>query len=152
MRKLVGVVLGLVAAAALLMGGGGRAQQEGVAGKAGEKLDEFGRAIRRGVENAGESVREGFARSRETVQGMNLLARVYGRIHWDKTLHTSNLTLKADGGAVTLRGLVPDQAARDKAVSLAADTFGVTRVIDQLSVPEPSADRPARRTAPRAKD
>ncbi len=154
MRKIHGLVLGVAATAGLFMSMsvGGRAQQEGVATKAAEKLDEFGRAIRRGVENAGESVREGFARSRDTVQGMGILARVYGRLHWDKSLHASNLVLKADGGAVTLRGMVPDEAARRKAVALAADTFGVTRVIDQLTVPEPSAERNLKPASPRRSD
>lgn len=152
MRKLQAFVLGAVATAGLFMSAGGWAQQEGVATKAAEKLDEFGRAVRRGVENAGESVREGFARSRDTVQGMGILARVYGRLHWDKSLHASNLVLKAEGGSVTLRGMVPDQAARTKAVALAADTFGVTRVIDQLTVPEPSEERNDRPSASRRSD
>ena len=70
-------------------------QQEGVAAKAGEKLDEFGRAIRRGLYDAeetvrgglnktGDTVREGFAKTKESVQGMGLVPRVYGRLHWDK--------------------------------------------------------------------
>jgi hypothetical protein len=126
-----------------------RAQQEppqdGVAAKAGEKIDEVGRAIRRGIENAEESVREGinktsgtvregFTRTRESVQGMGVLSRVYGRLHWDKSLHSSTLFVKAEAGAVTLRGAVPDEAARDKAIDLAKDTVGVTHVIDQLTI------------------
>jgi hyperosmotically inducible protein len=137
MKKIHGLT-GLVLVVFLGTGYALRAQQEGLAGKAAEKLDQFGRAVRRGVENAGETVREGFARTRDMVQGMGVAARVYSRIHWDKTLHASNLTLRADGGAVTLRGMVPDEAARKKAIALTADTFGVTRVIDQLTVPVPS--------------
>lgn len=150
MKKLEGWMVGMVAALALFLGAAGWAQQDGgLAEKAGEKLDELGRAVRRGVENAGDSVREGFARSRDTVQGLGILGRVYGRLHWDKSLHSSNLFLKADGGAVTLRGMVPDAAARAKAVALAADTFGVTRVIDQLTIPEPTLDQNPRPTRAR---
>ena len=135
------------------LGRGLSAQQdpppEGVAAKAGEKLDEVGRAIRKGIENAeetvrgglnktGETVREGFAKSRETVQAMGLVPRVYGRLHWDKALYSSTLFVKAEGGAVTIRGLVPDEAAKAKAVSLVKDTVGVTQVIVQLNVASPS--------------
>ncbi|HKI18070.1 MAG TPA: BON domain-containing protein, partial [Isosphaeraceae bacterium] len=124
-------------------------QQEGVAAKAGEKLDEVGRAIKKGIVNAeetvrdglnktGESVREGFSKTRETVQGMGLVPRVYGRLHWDKALYSSTLFVKAEGGTVTIRGLVPDEAAKAKAVALAKDTVGVTRLIVQISVVSPS--------------
>jgi len=135
-------------------------QQEGVAAKAGEKLDEVGRAIKKGIVDAeeavrdglnktgesvrdglnktGGTVREGFSKTRETVQGMGLVPRVYGRLHWDKALHSSTLFVKAEGGTVTIRGLVPDEAAKAKAVALAQDTVGVTRLIVQISVVSPS--------------
>ena len=126
-------------------------QQDGVAAKAGEKLDEFGRAIRRGLFDAeetvrgglnktGETVREGFARTKESVQGMGLVPRVYGRLHWDKSLHGSNLFVKAEAGRVTIRGMVPDEAAKDKAVALVRDTVGVTHVVVQLTVAAPSVE------------
>jgi hypothetical protein len=127
------------------------APQDGVAAKAGEKLDEVGRAIRKGIENAeesvrdglnktGDTVREGFTKTRETVQGMGLVPRVYGRLHWEKALHSSALLVKAEGGAVTIRGQVPDEAAKAKAIALVRDTVGVTRVIVQLTVAVPSAE------------
>jgi hypothetical protein len=140
----------------------GRAQQdpqpEGAATKAGEKLDEVGRAIKKGILNAeetvrdglnktGETVREGFAKTRESVQGMGLVPRVYGRLHWDKALNSSALFVKADAGSVTVRGFVPDDATKTKAIALVKDTVGVTHVIDQISVLPSSAatSRPASR-------
>jgi hyperosmotically inducible periplasmic protein len=125
--------------------------QDGVAAKAGEKLDEFGRAIRRGFFDAeetvrgglnktGETVREGFARTKDSVQGMGLVPRVYGRLHWDKSLHGCNLFVKAEAGRVTIRGTVPDDSAKDKAVALVKDTVGVTHVIVQLTVAAPSTE------------
>jgi hypothetical protein len=71
---------------------------------------------------------------------MGVYSRVYSRIHWDKTLHASNVLLRAEGGLITLRGVVPDDAAKTKAVTLAAETVGVTRVINQLTVLHPSED------------
>jgi hypothetical protein len=133
--------------------------QDGVAARAGEKLDEVGRAIKKGLENAeetvrdglnktGDSVREGFVKTRETVQGMGLVPRVYGRLHWEKALHSSALFVKAEGGTVTIRGQVPDEAAKAKAIALVKDTVGVTRVIVQLSVATPSVG--ANRISPRS--
>jgi hypothetical protein len=133
------------------IGGQDPPPQDGTAAKAGEKLDELGRAIRRslidaedtvreGLNRTGGTVRDGFARTKESVQAMGIAPRVYGRLHWDKALHASQLVVKADGGAVTIRGTVPDEAAKAKVIALAKDTFGVTRVIAQLHIIAPSAD------------
>jgi osmotically-inducible protein OsmY len=135
MKSIHGVVLVTFSALCLTMwASGGRAQQGGVAEKAGEKLDDVGRAIKEGIEKAGESVREGFTRTRESVQAMGIMSRVYGRLHWDKALNASSIVLKGEGGVITLRGVVPDESSRTKAVTLAAETVGVTRVVDQLTV------------------
>jgi BON domain len=159
-------ILGATAAAivALTVAGWGvasRAQQdpppEGAAAKAGEKLDELGRALRRslidaedtvreGLNRTGETVRDSFARTRESVQAMGLVPRVYGRLHWERALHSSPLVVKAEGGTVTIRGTVPDEDAKAKVISLAKDTFGVTRVIVQLNVVAPTADPAAKKT------
>src|ERR1700678_4496488 len=134
----------------------GRAQQdpqdpqEGVATKAAEKIDDLGRAIKRrflnaeepvrgGLNKTGETVREGFAKTRETVQSMGIPSRVYGRLHWDKEFYSISLFVKAEGGRVTVRGILPDDAAKAKAIALIKDTVGVTHVIDQISVLSSSA-------------
>ena len=100
-------------------------QQEGVATKAAEKLDDVGRAIKRGILNAeetvreglnktGETVREGFAKTRDSVQGMGVLSRVYGRVHWDKAFHSSSLFVKAEGGASRSAGSYPMKIPRPR--------------------------------------
>ncbi len=141
---------------------------EGVATKAAEKIDEVGRALKRGFMRAeetvrgelnktGETVREGFAKTRETVQGMGIPSRVYGRLHWDKEFHAVSFFVKAEGGRVTVRGMLPDDASKAKAIALVKDTVGVTHVIDQISViattTSTSADRddvrPVDENAPR---
>jgi osmotically-inducible protein OsmY len=118
----------------------GRAQQEGAAEKAGEKLDAVGRKIKEVLQKTEDRVREGFHRTRESVHAMGILARVYGRLHWDKALHSSSLTIRIENGAVALRGAVPDAAAKAKAVELAEDTVGVNKVVDELSVPASEAE------------
>ena len=71
---------------------------------------------------------------------MNVEARVYGRLHWDKLLTTSSLSLSVEArGIATLRGAVPNAEAKKRAVELAANTVGVSRVIDQLVIQIASA-------------
>ena len=102
--------------------------QEGAAQRTGEALDNAGRNIRRGVQNA-------FPRARMAVHEQQVLSRVYSRLHWDKALVGSALEVEvfADGTTV-LRGAVPDEATRKRASGLARDTVGVTRVVDELVV------------------
>ncbi len=115
-------------------GGVGRAQQEGAGQKAGEKLDEVGRKIKRGLNKAEEAVRESFHKTRESVHSMGVAARVYGRLHWDKALQSSTLNVKVEEGVATLTGSGLTAEARTKAVNLAADTVGVNKVVDELTV------------------
>jgi hyperosmotically inducible periplasmic protein len=127
-------------------GGAGRAQQEGVGQKAGEKLDEVGRKLKQGFEKAEGAVREGFQKTQESVHSMGVAARVYGRLHWDKALHTCTLHVKVEKGVATIGGGVPSAEAKAKAVTLAAETVGVTKVVDELTIPASEADRvPARK-------
>jgi hyperosmotically inducible periplasmic protein len=141
------VVSSAFGAALISLAGWGfaRQQQEGVVEKAGEKIDEFGRAIRKGFENAGDSVREGFEKTRAVVHGMGVTPRVYTRLHWEKSLHSLQLLVKSEGGAVTLKGNVPDETIRAKAVAITVDTFGVTKVIDQLNVLNPTPSETSRK-------
>lgn len=148
MRKAYGIAAAVAIALGLAWCGGiGLArQQEGVGEKAGEKLDEVGRKLKRGIEKAEDAVREGFHKTRESVQSMGVQARVYGRLHWDKALHTSSLHVKVEDGVATLSGSVPTAEAKTKAVTLAAETVGITKVIDELTIPASQADAvPARK-------
>lgn len=115
--------------------------------EAGRKLDEAGRKLRRGLEKgldtARGAVRESFAQTRDRVHEMNVAARIYGRLHWDKMLVNSTLDLTVeDRGIVTLRGVVASDKARERAVQLAVDTVGVSRVVDQLAVQPETAPAP----------
>lgn len=70
---------------------------------------------------------------------MGVISRVYSRLHWDKALTSAMLELEVKaGGVVVLRGVVSDSAAKIKAVTLTADTVGVTQVVDELSIAPPT--------------
>lgn len=138
--KLAAALMGL---AVVAWAAHGRAQQ-GPAEKVGEVLDNTGRAIKRGVQGAGATVREGFERTRESVNQMEVASRVYSRIHWDKVLNTSTIEVEVQpGGIVVLRGVVPDSSAKQKAVLLASDTVGIVQVVDEVSVAPPTRVIPA---------
>jgi osmotically-inducible protein OsmY len=138
MKRLFGIAAAMgLALSVAWWGGVGRAQQEGVGEKAGEKLDEVGRKIKRGLSKAEDSVREAYHKTRDSVHSMGVAARVYGRLHWDKALHSSTLNVKVDQGVATLTGSVP--SAKAKALTLAAETVGVNKVVDELTVPASAA-------------
>lgn len=124
------VVVGVLAAT-------GTAQQ-GVVEKAGQKLDDVGRGLRRGFMDISEGFRTRFEGVRADVHRMGVQPRVYSRIHWDKALYESKLEVHVmRNGSVLLRGMVPDEAARKRAVMLAQTTAEVTGVIDELTVLQP---------------
>ncbi|MDB5307504.1 MAG: hypothetical protein JWO38_1706 [Gemmataceae bacterium] len=62
--------------------------------------------------------------------------RVKSRLNADKRLEGVEFTVTADGGAVTLRGVVPTAKARKTAVGISENTTGVEKVVDELAVPE----------------
>lgn len=62
--------------------------------------------------------------------------RVKARLDADNRLEGVAFDVTGDGGAVTLRGVVPSAKARKTAVSIAEHTTGVEKVVDELAVPE----------------
>jgi osmotically-inducible protein OsmY len=129
--------------------GGAASQDQGAGQRAGERIDEASRSIKRGLQEAGDAIRHQFSKVRDSVHNMGVESRVYGRLHWDKSLNSSVLQLEFSNGVVTLRGSVPDAKAKHKAVELAQDTVGVTKVIDQLAVQPPErTSTESRETAP----
>ncbi len=117
-------------------------QEQPPADKANSKLDEAGRSFKKGLEEAGDAIRGQFERARNSVHNMDVASRVYGRLHWDKALTSSNIDLDVKNGVATLRGAVPDSKAKVKAVELAEDTVGITKVTDQLTIQPPSQTTP----------
>ena len=110
--------------------------------------ERIGQGLDQGLSRLGDELQEGWQSLRQGVDKMGVQARVYSRLHWDKQLAGSELDVEvAEGGVITLRGRVADTAAKEKAIELAQDTIGVTRVMDGLAVrqpPEPT-DAPTER-------
>jgi osmotically-inducible protein OsmY len=140
----------LTAAAALVLLGWGtcviRAQQT-TGQKIGDKLDRAAQDVKRGVEKVGEGVREGFDSARTSVHRMGIVSRVYGRLHWDKALTDATITLDSrEAGVIVLRGSVASAAAKAKAETLAAETVGVTSVVNELGIASTEKETTTTRT------
>jgi hypothetical protein len=128
---------------------GARAEQapapprQGTAERVGETIDDALKSVRREFRDLSGEAQDRLARARASAGAMGVEARLYGRLHWDKTLNAVNLGIEVDrDGRATLRGVVPDAAARARAVELAGSTVGVAAVTDRLTVatgPAPAA-------------
>jgi len=115
---------------------------KGTGKRIGEALDGAVQGIEKGARRTGETIRDQFARARTSVHNMGVSSRVYSRLHWDKALNTSQIDLEVkEDGVTTLRGAVVDAKAKARALELAQDTVGVSRVVDQLTIqPASEAD------------
>lgn len=60
---------------------------------------------------------------------------VRARLAADKRFAGVDIKVTADGGAITLRGVVPDARVKRLAVGVAQNTVGVETVVDELAVP-----------------
>jgi osmotically-inducible protein OsmY len=109
--------------------------QEGTGERIGDKVDRAIGQLREGAKDVADWVREGFEEARVAVDRLSVVGRVYARLHWDKTLHDAAISVDVDKeGNTTLRGAVPNEEAKVKAVQLAGDTVGVQRVTSELSI------------------
>jgi hyperosmotically inducible periplasmic protein len=146
MRSQIGMtaLVGVLVSGMFVCVGQGQAQQQGIAEKVGERLDAVGRGIMREAENVGDVVRKKFDAVRTEVGRMSVPSRVYSRIHWERSLHTSPIEVHLlPNGGVLLRGRVPDGAAKARAVSIAMDTEGVAEVVDELVAAKITGASPA---------
>jgi hypothetical protein len=153
-------ILAFLGLDALAQDVGGGFPEPSVATGAGHTLDDLGRGIRKGARRVGQklgeieqavkvetalinaSVAERFESVKTEVQEMPTHHRVYSRLHWDKSLHCVKIEVHMlSDGSVVLRGTVPSEAARCRALELARETVGVPLAVDQLTLSLPA--RPA---------
>ena len=90
-------------------------------------------ARERGAE-AGERVASAINRAGEAVSDAGLTAKIKSKMALDDTIPASRIDVTTRDGVVTLRGHVDNEAAHGRALALARETRGVTRVVDELTV------------------
>ena len=62
-----------------------------------------------------------------------LTAKIKSKMALDDLVQARSIDVTTDAGVVTLRGTVRSTAEHDRAVQLAKETSGVTRVVDHLT-------------------
>jgi len=96
---------------------------EEAAEKTGQALAVAGEKTKQGLEKAGEEVTDAW-----------ILGRVKAGLVGIDVLKGSDINVDCSSHVVTLKGRVPSETARDKAVAIARDVKGVTNVVDRLTV------------------
>jgi len=89
----------------------------------GDTARDAGRETTGATARAGHKVSDGWIKS-----------KIYGQFATDDALDRGDVNLDVDNGVVTLKGNVPSQAARDRAMAIAKSTDGVRSVQDRLKV------------------
>lgn len=101
-------------------------------GTVGEQPIDTSRARETGAE-IGARVAVGANEAQEAVGEAALTAKIKSKMALDDTVDAAVIDVDTDGSVVTLRGRVPSEAVRARALQLARETEGVTSVVDQLS-------------------
>jgi hyperosmotically inducible periplasmic protein len=100
-----------------------------------EKAGNAVTSIKKGALSAEDALKEKYAQARAGIVKMEIEARVYARLHWEKALVDSRIDLHTPSpGVVVLSGTVASEKAKAKASELTADTVGVTQVTNNLLV------------------
>jgi len=77
---------------------------------------------------------------KETVDNASTVARVKSNLLWNRKTTGMNIDVDADGGVVTLSGMVSSEVEKEMAHKLAENTSGVYRVNNKLMVDQESKD------------
>jgi len=126
------VLLGYWRGPASQKAGDGRSPAIGTSGaidmeKARERGAEIGAAIGEKAVVAGEKVKE-------TLGEAELTAKIKAKMALDDSVKARAIDVTTNGSTVTLTGTVSSRAEHDRAVALARETKGVTRVVDSLRI------------------
>lgn len=90
-------------------------------------------ARQRGAE-LGEKAAVAASKVGETLEQGSLTAKIKAKMVLDDMVKARDINVTTTGSTVTLAGTVHSEKERERAVALARETAGVTRVVDQLVV------------------
>jgi len=91
------------------------------------------KARERGAE-IGEKAAVAVAKVKETVSEAELTGKIKAKMALDDLVKARSIDVTTNGTTVTLTGTVSSHAEHDRAVALARETDGVTKVIDGLRI------------------
>ena len=90
--------------------------------------------VRDNAAAAGEKAATAAETVRETVSEAGLTGKIKAKMALDDTVKALNIDVTTVGSTVTLSGRVGSAAERARALSLARETEGVSRVVDNLQI------------------
>jgi len=128
------IVIIVVAVAFLLMGYfGGIRTRDALSTRAdtAQASDTVERARERGAD-IGEKAAIAATKVEETIDEAALTAKIKAKMALDDSVRARAINVTTHRTTVTLSGTVESNAERDRALALARDTEGVTKVIDDL--------------------
>jgi osmotically-inducible protein OsmY len=102
--------------------------------KAREKGTALARQAAETTKKAAETTKDVVERTGEAVGEAALTAKIKSKMALDDYVKAGNINVDTTGTVVTLNGTVHSEEERQRAVRLARETEGVTRVIDKLQV------------------
>ena len=82
----------------------------------------------------GEAVATGAVQAQQALNEGSLTAKIKSKMALDDTVKALSIDVDTKGTEVTLSGSVNSTAERDRAIQLARETAGVTRVHDRLQI------------------
>jgi hyperosmotically inducible periplasmic protein len=82
----------------------------------------------------GEKTAEAAERVRDATHDATITAKIKAKMALDDLVKARRIEVSTDGSTVTLSGTTGSVAEHDRALALARETDGVTRVIDRLQV------------------
>src|SRR5256714_14019599 len=83
---------------------------------------------------AGEKVAVAAEKVKETAAEAALTSKIKAKMVLDDDVKAGSIDVTTNGTTVTVSGTVRSVAEHDRAIRLARETAGVTRVVDQLSI------------------
>ena len=131
--RLILVIAIVVAAGAFFLGwwGGGKRSADPTVGTAGHA--DTSRAREVGGE-VGAKTAEAANRAAEVLSDSALTAKIKSKMALDDSVRARSIGVTTTDHVVTVSGDVSSKAEHDRAVQLARETAGVTRVIDHLTL------------------
>jgi hyperosmotically inducible protein len=91
------------------------------------------KARERGAE-IGEKTAVAASKVEASLAEASISAKIMSKMALDDTVKARSIRVSTDHSVVTLSGTVGSAAERDRAVALARETSGVSRVVDQLTI------------------
>jgi hyperosmotically inducible protein len=131
--RLLLVVLVIVAGIFLAMGyiGGLRTRDTLSRPDIASSSEAVDRARERGAE-IGEKAAVAASKVEETIDEATLTAKIKAKMALDDLVKARDIDVTTHDSTVTLSGTVDSQAEHDRAMTLARETVGVTKVIDDM--------------------